>query len=168
MPTSHKGKRKRSVKELLADSGLTGLKINLGFLEAAWKPEAKDRAAAWELYVELLTRIATQPLPEGTGDDKAALDSVFNLFSLTREILRRNGPDCIQFTKIAVVVLNQVVRPFTAKWHRLSLAGAFQDPKQSTAFRKELVALQENLVKYARLLADVAGVEDLTEAAFFQ
>jgi hypothetical protein len=160
--------KKRSVKDLLAKSGLTGLKINLGFLEADWKPEAKDRAAAWELYVELLTRIATQPLAEGQGDEKTALDSVFSLFGITREILRRNGPDCIQFTKIAVIVLNQIVRPFTAKWHRLSVAGAFADPERCAEFRSELVALQRNLLRYARLLADVADVEDLTGAAFFE
>ena len=32
-----------------------------------------DRAAAWELYVELLTRIVTQPLPTGTGHEETAL-----------------------------------------------------------------------------------------------
>jgi len=40
---------------------------------------------------------------------------------------RDHQEDCIQFRKIAIVVLNQVIRPFTVKWHRLSLAGAFND-----------------------------------------
>ena len=35
---------------------------NTGILEMEWAPRDPDRKAAWELYVELLTRIATQYL----------------------------------------------------------------------------------------------------------
>ena len=71
--------------------------------------------AAWELYIELLTRITTQPLPQSYGDEKTALDSVFSIFGLTRSIIKENGTNCIEFTKIAIIVLNQIIRPFTAK-----------------------------------------------------
>jgi hypothetical protein len=127
-----------------------------------WQPQDEDKNAAWELYVELLTRITTQPLPAEHGDEETALTSVYNLFALSREIIRRNGRQCIEFTKIAVVVLNQVIRPFTAKWHKLSLEKAFNNPDQCELFRKELAGLQESLKKYAKMLADMAGVEDLT------
>ena len=154
------------LRKWLENWDLTNLKINVGVLEAEWQPQEKDREAAWELYVEMLTRIVTQPLPAEYGDEKTALDSVFSLFGITREILRRKGRECVEFTKIAVIVLNQIVRPFTARWHKLSLGGAFNDKKSCQAFRKELASLQAVLRNYTRALADIAQVEDLTAVAF--
>ena len=121
-----------------------------------------DRDAAWELYIEMLTRIVTQPLPAAVGDEQTALDSVYSLFPTTREILHRRGRGAIDFSKVAIPVLNQVVHPFTAKWHRESLAGAFDRPEGCAAFRAELADLQVSLRNYNRLLASIAGVEDLT------
>jgi hypothetical protein len=63
------------------------------------------------LYIELLTRISTQYLQPVHGDEKTALDSIHNLFSLTREILKSHGRDCQEFAKIAIPILNQIVRP---------------------------------------------------------
>jgi len=151
------------LKKWLENWDMTQLKIKLPFLEAEWEVQEKDKDAAWELYVELLTRIATQPLPTEHGDEQTALESVYTLFGLTRSTIKNHGRDCINFTKIAVVVLNQIVRPFTAKWHRLSVAGALKDAEKCREFRKELEALQVDLRKYTKMLADMAGVEDLTE-----
>ncbi|MFZ4794799.1 MAG: hypothetical protein ACOYLN_11775 [Blastocatellia bacterium] len=141
---------------------LSSLKISAGFLEMELQFRDEDKAAAWELYVELLTRITTQPLAEHEGDEETALKSIHAIFGLTREIIKENGRGCIEFTKIAIVVLNQVIRPFTARWHRLAIAGAFADPARCREFREELEALQQKLRDYTGLLADVAGVEDLT------
>lgn len=60
-------------------------------------------------------------------------------------------------------MLNPVIRPFTAKWHRKSLAGDFEQESERSAFREELASLQVELRKYSRMLADIAGVEDLTD-----
>ena len=125
--------------------------------------EESDRDAAWELYVEMLTRIVTQPLPLEAGDEKTALDSIYSLFATTRVILRQRGRSTIQFSKVAIPVLNQVVRPFTARWHKESLGGAFNDETKRMEFREELEALQEELRNYNRLLASIADVEDLTD-----
>lgn len=122
-----------------------------------------DRDAAWELYIEMLTRIVTQPLPSADGDEKAALDSVYSLFPATREILRQHGRRTIGFSKVAIPVLNQIVRPFTAKWHQESLAGAFDDAEKRRHFRQELANLRQDLRNYNRMLAKIAGVEDLTD-----
>ena len=130
-------------------------------LEIDFKPD--DREAAWELYVEMLTRIVVQPLPACEGDEKTALDSAYSLFPTTREILRRHGRKAVQFSKVAIPVLNQIVRPFTAKWHREELSGAFNDAVKRSEFRDELCVLQEDLRNYNRLLAEIAGVEDLTD-----
>lgn len=136
--------------------GPAGAAVELSFNQA-------DRDAAWEMYIEMLTRIATQPLPTEVGDEKTALESVYRLFGITREILRRHGPGTIEFSKVAIPVLNQVVRPFTAKWHKKNLEGALDQEGQRAAFRSELQMLQEDLRKYNALLAHVAGVEDLTD-----
>ena len=152
-----------SIRSLLERHGLGSLRLNAKFASANIIMKQPDRDAAWELYVEMLTRIITQPLPLEHGDEETALNSVYNLFPVTREILKRQGRHCIQFTKIAVPVLNQIVRPFTAKWHRRKLEGAFAEKEQCNAFRQELKALQQDLKKYANLLADIAEVECLTE-----
>lgn len=141
---------------------MTSLKIKAPFLEMEWNPSEPDKVAAWQLYVELLTRITTQALAVKDGDEKTALDSVYSLFPTTRSIIKDNGRGCMEFTKIAVVVLNQKIRPFTAKWHRRSLSGDFDDPAVCEQFRKELDGLQITLRKYTAMLSDMAGVEDLT------
>ncbi len=146
----------------LENWGMTSLRIKTPFLEMEFQPQDEDKAAAWEMYIELLTRITTQPLAQEHGDEKTALDSVHSLFPITRQILKDNTRKCMEFSKIAIVVLNQVVRPFTAKWHRLSLQGAFEDPEKNLDFGNELNSLQEQLRKYTRMLSSMADVEDLT------
>ena len=149
-------------RKWLENWDMTSLRIKTPVLEAEWRPQA-DKTAAWELYIELLTRTATQELPDAHGDDQAALKSVHSLFSLTRETIKRNGRDCTEFTKIAVVVLNQVVRPFTSKWHPFLLDGSMQRQDQRSKFRAELADLQSKLRTYTGMLSEMAGVEDLTD-----
>ena len=138
---------------------LNSLKINAKFLELEVKPDVADQDAAWELYIEMLTRIVIQPLADNDGIEKTALDSIYSLFPTTREIIRGHGRKCQEFTKIAIVVLNQIVRPFTARWHKLAEEGAFDDASQCKLFRLELRQLQTDLSNYAGLLGDMAGVE---------
>jgi len=113
-----------------------------------FQPQNADKDAAWDLC---------------HGDEQTALNSVFSLFALTRDVLKKHGRDAGEFSKIAIVVLNQVIRPFTAKWHKLSIDGAFDDIKQCNEFREELKKLQLVLSIYTQMLADMAGVEDLTK-----
>ena len=76
-------------KEWLDEWSMTSLKIKLPFLETEWQPHDVDKDAAWELYIELLTRITTQNLSPDEGDELTALESIYSLFGLTREIIRR-------------------------------------------------------------------------------
>jgi hypothetical protein len=149
-------------QKFLENWDMTELELDMKFLKMKWAPQTADQNAAWELYVELLTRITTQALPAEYGDEKTALDSVYSLFPTTREIIKQNGKDCINFSKIAIPVLNQIVRPFTAKWHRACLTGDFKRPDRCREFRDDLSHLQDKLTKYARLLAGIARVEDIT------
>jgi hypothetical protein len=151
------------LKNWLNKWNLGSLKINAKFLELELNFTDTDKKAAWEMYVELLTRITTQHLLPEEGDEKTALDSIHSLFSTTREILKKYGSSCVEFTKISVIILNQVVRPFTSKWHKKSLEGAFEKPEECEEFRKELIGLQEKIRNYTKLLSEIAGVEDLTE-----
>jgi len=150
-------------KKWLENWDMTSLQIKTPFLEMEFQPQNADKDAAWDLYIELLTRITTQPLPKEHGDEQTALNSVFSLFALTRDVLKKHGRDAGEFSKIAIVVLNQVIRPFTAKWHKLSIDGAFNDAKQCNEFREELKKLQLVLGIYTQMLGDMAGVEDLTK-----
>jgi hypothetical protein len=149
-------------RDFLERWGLLSLKIKLGFLEGEFNPSDPDRAAAWELYIELLTRATTQNIAPEEGDEGAALESVHAIFPLTRDILRSHGSGAGEFAKLAIPVLNQIIRPFTARWHRHLIAGAFKDPERCREFRAELSALQPLLRDYTRALADMAQVEDLT------
>ena len=152
------------LRELFDHWSLTKLKVHAGFLDMEFEPNDQDKDAAWAMYVELLTRVTTQALPADHGDEVAALASVHKLFEITRGVLRASGArHAAQFAKVAIVILNQKVRPFTAFWHKASLAGAFNNPVQCQRFRQELVALQAVLVSYAGVLSELAGVEDLTK-----
>ena len=59
--------------------------------------------------------------------------------------------------------MNQIVRPFMARWHKLSLGGAFNDASQRAQFHRELDDLRGNMRHYAGMLADIAQVEDITD-----
>lgn len=149
-------------KNWLSKWNLSSLKINAEFLELELNFDDTDKKAAWEMYVELLTRITTQPLKIEDGDEETALSSIYSLFPITRDILKKYGVSSITFAKIAIIILNQIIRPFTAKWHKLTLQGAFKEPDHCLEFRQELEVLRSKLITYARLLSDIAGVEDLT------
>src|SRR3954454_6461879 len=72
------------------------LPFGLGGVEQTWEPNDAERRAAWELYVELATRVATVSLPADAGLQREALTSLYALFGVTREILRRYGPEVAQ------------------------------------------------------------------------
>jgi len=84
------------LKKLLEKWDLTSLKIRAPFMEMSWEPRDEDKTAAWGLYVELITRVATQHLEPDEGDEVAAVKSIADLFSLTRETIKRNGRYCIR------------------------------------------------------------------------
>lgn len=151
-----------SIKGLFEKWNLSEIKLNLKFVEAKFNPGDKDKDAAWCLYIELLTRITTQPLSDDVGVEKTALESVYNIFPLTRDILKQYGRECIGFSKIAIPVLNQIIRPFTARWHKIAEENGFDIEGNRLLFRNELKELQRKLICYTSLLSDVAGVEDLT------
>jgi hypothetical protein len=162
------------------------VKLNLHFIEISgtWKPNDAERKAAWELYVEIVTRVAVVPLADGHGVLREALDSLHSLFQTTRGILRRHGPAVAEpkpegqynFGFLAVALLNFGVRPLLTRWHPvLEEWEASRPPGRSRAeherawsnaptLRAELIETGGLLMSYASTLAAACGVPDLTDA----
>ena len=147
--------------EKLSKWNFSSLKINVKFAEMEFTYTEFDEIASWEMYVELITRIATKELPNEYGDEKSALESIYSLFASIRELLKIYGRKGQAFSKLAVIILNQVIRPFTSKWHIDSI-NDFQVKEKLIDFRKDLSNLQIELKKYAKALAEIANVEDIS------
>jgi hypothetical protein len=98
----------------------------------SWKVDTIQKKAAWSLYVELVTRIAVQPLEVDQGLVREAMNSLYSLFGTTREVLKAAGPDVgasrDSVGGIAITVLNNGLRPFLAKWHPLLQAWEARRP----------------------------------------
>jgi hypothetical protein len=160
-------------KKVKAKKLTVGLPFNLGSLEFE-NDEAQQRAA-WSLYVELSTRIAVQALEENEGILREALTSLYNVFGITRQILRDAGPEIAQgkqsFGAIAIDVLNKGLRPLLVKWHPLLKAYEEQKPVDKTTveherswdrgkeLREEINRVRQQMVIYVKALAKIAGVE---------
>jgi hypothetical protein len=151
------------------------LPFGIGTME--WEADPTERRAAWELYVELVTRVAVQSLEtEQHGLLREALNSLYSLFAITRDILRKAGPD-VGVTQdslggLAIAVLNRGLRPFMSKWHPLLQAWEAQRPPEMSPYeheqhwtrspemRAELNTLRSELETYAHALAIIAGVQE--------
>ncbi|WP_369777030.1 hypothetical protein [Streptomyces sp. R33] len=160
--------------------------MNLHFLEISgtWEPNAAERRAAWELYVELVTRVAVVPLPAEEGLLREALSSLYSLFSTTRAVLRQHGPEVAEpkrdgqynFGYLAVAMLNFGVRPLLARWHPALENWEEQRPSdrsrrdheqawpEADELRGALNDTRRLLTSYADLLASACGVPHLLEA----
>ncbi|MFK0642740.1 MULTISPECIES: patatin-like phospholipase family protein [unclassified Ochrobactrum] len=123
-----------------------------------WIEDKPNRAAAHKFRTTLISRIATARLPYGSGTEKRALESVVELFKNAREITAENV-GCGTFEILVWHALNSVVRPFTAKWHPLSNAGALEALDATDDFRAELYDLQIGLRELERALARLQGAD---------
>ncbi len=152
-----------------------------GEVTGQWAPVDAERKAAWELYVELITRVAVVQLAPGEGLLREALTSLYSLFGTTRDILRRHGPQVaprraegeVSFGSLAVSVLNGAVRPLLTRWHPALLAyEATRAPgteavehergwERSAELRAELAGARHLLADLAAVLAEVSGAADL-------
>jgi hypothetical protein len=151
------------------------VRLPFGIGAAEWEADPTERRAAWSLYIELVTRIAVQPLEVDQGLVREALNSLYSLFSTTREILKQAGPNVGASRQsvggIAIIVLNNGLRPFLSKWHPLLQAWEAKRPadlspkeheknwSEEPKLREELAQLRRDLEQYANALAVIAGVE---------
>ncbi len=150
--------------------------LPFGIGSAEWQADPTERRAAWSLYVELVTRVAVQPLESSEGLLREALNSLYSLFGTTREILKQAGPDVgashDSVGGIAIAVLNNGLRPVLAKWHPILQTWEAQRPtnlspkdherswSEEAKLRAELEGLRQDLEQYANALAIIAGVQE--------
>ena len=148
--------------------------LPFGIGSASWEADPTERNAAWELYVELVTRVSVQSLDPQEGLVREAMNSLYSLFGSTREILRKAGPKVgashDSVGGIAIAVLNNGLRPFLSKWHPLLLE--WEEKKsdgvssqtheksweQEIIVRGELDSLRKNLEEYSNALAQISGI----------
>jgi hypothetical protein len=165
------------VKKISVELGLP----YIGKISGDWEPDQKEREAAWELYVELITRVSVVNLGPEEGVLREVLSSLYSLFATTREILRKHGPavakpkgeNGISFGLLSVTVLNTVLRPVLSKWHPLledyegtkpagtSTLDFERKWERAAELRSALEGARVKLIEFAAILADVAGVPSL-------
>jgi hypothetical protein len=125
--------------------------------------KSPETVPAHVLWVELSTRITTQSLHYRSGSEEAAAKSVYDLFKLTRQLMETN-PEAEVFCEIALVLLNEVLRPYTARWHgwieedatEKGPAGRFRDEIVRRKFRLELRDLQASLIPFQEAFLDLS------------
>ncbi|MDS1272239.1 toll/interleukin-1 receptor domain-containing protein [Lipingzhangella sp. LS1_29] len=136
-----------------------------------------DRMAAFEIQMQLVTRVGIQRLGEHGGILREALGSLHTLLELSRDIMRRynialsdpwhsRGSDVEQLVD---ELINDVLRPFLERWHpalaeheasRPAGTGAYAHEcawPQATQLRAELDALHDPLSRIARDLGEISG-----------
>lgn len=154
---------------------------SIGKISGTWRPDEKEQHAAWELYIELVTRVSVVELGPDEGLLRESLSSLHALFGITRDILHKYGPAIarpkntsdLSFGHLAINILNFVLRPIVAKWHPLLLEYEHsRNPAISTfehernwehaaELRQLLNDARLVLTEYTQILAQVANVPHL-------
>ncbi len=150
----------------------------IGKIAGTWKPDEREQDAAWEMYVELVTRISVaDPLPSG-GSLRESLSSLYSLFTTTRQLLRSYGPAVarpkgggqLSFGYLAINVLNYVLRPVLTKWHPMLLDYEHQREEgvsplvhelewvHADELRDVLRRVRAMLLEYSGVLAEISRV----------
>lgn len=150
----------------------------IGSITGVWKPDEHEQDAAWELYIELTTRISVAELSPSDGLLRESLSSLYGIFTTTRQLLRQYGPrvarpkeeNGISFGYLAITMLNYVLRPVLAKWHPLLLDYEYkrdaatspleheQAWERANELRTALNNVRSLLMQYTNLLADISHI----------
>lgn len=150
------------------------------------KPSKSERAAAFELFVELSVRV-TVPAIEGEGGSiRSQLDRLGTIPELTSEIIRRHGLEVargrsdgnLTLAAVALRVVREIIEPRLAMWEiRLSdhedrrsasdgdvPPGEWEfDWDERTACEKDLEGMRREVRAYLDTLAAIAGASALTD-----
>ncbi len=142
-------------------------------------PSESERMAAYDIQVELVTRIGVQELAPGTGSLREALTSLKSLIDFTRTTLHtysialERGSDAGRPTvqDLAYTLINDTIRPFTGTWHPRLAAYEARCPSgtapldheaawhEAEAMRAELAALREPLLRIVEGLGGISGAD---------
>jgi hypothetical protein len=140
--------------------------------ETAIRGELEEtlRSVGWRIFVELASRIATQPLQANTGSLHEALDSLHELYGIIRDELKKSPPLQLEAAKdgdtveaIALDILNGPLRQFLATWHpRLPTGGGQNNDEsewtQAEQCRADLEKVRADIAEKAKRLGTVIGL----------
>ena len=133
-------------------------------LQGVWHPNTAEQAAAWDLLVELVTRISVVGLKDDEGKLDAALESYAGIFGAARGALQRHGSGVaterrgeLSFAAIVAHFLNRVIRPVTAWWHPRV---AQLDAESEANLRTTLAELSRLVTEYAKVLAQACDAKE--------
>lgn len=147
---NHEGRFKK-----LKDTSPERIAAYMNYFSRTYKKDGtytqSDRNAAWELFIELDTRVVTRALDSESGIDKATLSSLHELFQLHRSIAKKHGPNCKNYYTMASHYFEDYIRPFTSKWHKIL------NDENSVTFREELVILQQKMSELRSDLQSIIG-----------
>ncbi len=154
-------------------TSLTQVKLKIPHLsELTFVVNSDARLVAWRLYIEIVTRIASQPLDADHGSLREAMNSLYALFGTTRQTLKEGVPSARvaggrTVEQLAIAMLNRELRPFLSHWHPRLAEYQRKRPTspesawpENEACRSDLARVQENIVAYALGFAALAGVRD--------
>lgn len=162
------------------------IEIAVGQVKGYLYPTDAERAAAYELLIELSTRTAGSTLSSTEGSIRDELTSIDEMFGLTREILRRHGTETVKggggnlsLAVVAIRVLNEVFRPVLSRWDPIlsdyeerrvtenSDATAIEWERcweRSSQCRSELNAMRSSVRAYIDTLSRIAGASAIADA----
>jgi hypothetical protein len=141
-------------------------------------PGPVERAAAFDLQIELVTRVGVQPLPPGEGSLREALTSLHTLFATTRKSLHQmaaEGNTPVALPGIASRLINEHLRPFLTTWHTELQQHEASRPADVSSIRHEqlwdktaqmrtdLAALRAPLTAAAHDLGRLCGIDLLVD-----
>jgi hypothetical protein len=149
-------------------------------IEGIWYPTENERKAAWDMYVEIVTRVPVAYVKPEIGLLRINLSSLYKLFDVTREILRKYGPSVgrprvegqLSFGYLSIKVLDLILRPFMMKWNPLLAeyertktgSDSPQDYEKKWAryeeFNEAMKEVRETMMQYVSLLAWASDVPE--------
>jgi hypothetical protein len=143
---------------------LVKVNIPLGNIgEAEFAPNEKDIQIAHEIWVELVTRKAAQPIDEENDVLVEIYDSWYELFKRVRTLIAEIPPDLLRHESstqkvvdIATKTLNTGLRPHLTMWQaRFRNWYAANDGKLKEISPQEL---QKQYPEYKKLVADMRAI----------
>jgi hypothetical protein len=169
----------RRIVRLIRQAKPAKYEFNLGGFKIAGDLEylSADQAAAWKIYIELVTRVSGNALKSDEGILREALNSLYSAFTALRDTLKNSpaelarevkGENKYSLTGLTLLVMNAHMRPFLSKWHplleehektRAAAASIHAHEKtwaRNAEMRKELAELQHGLAEYVAALKAIA------------
>jgi hypothetical protein len=163
--------REASKAELTLDT----VQVSVAGQSVAFRVDV-ERRAAWDIYIELATRVTARPMNPEHGLLRDALSSLHAIFGIVRSTLKAAGPGIARGPEslggYSLRLLNDELAPFLAEWHA-KLADwehhrpADLGPAEHEHAWPEVGALREQLEQrrmavagYVEALADLAGLDE--------